>query len=81
MKVPETQSPLLDAYEAAHYLDLKHPGTLSNWRLQGVGPTYIRVGRNIRYLKSDLDQWLQNQRVASASMGRSASYMKGAANG
>ena len=80
MKAQKTQSPLFDAYEAAHYLDL-HPGTLSNWRLQDIGPTYIRVGRNIRYLKSDLDQWLQSQRVASASMGRSASYMKGAANG
>jgi predicted DNA-binding transcriptional regulator AlpA len=27
------------------------------------GPSYIKVGRAIRYLKSDLDEWLDQQKV------------------
>lgn len=32
--------------------------TLRRWRVLGEGPRYIRVGRNIRYMKGDLEQWL-----------------------
>ena len=46
------ESPLFNSHEAAHYLDM-FEGTLKNWR----------VGRNVRYLKTDLDSWLQAQRV------------------
>ena len=60
------ESPLLNSHDAAHYLDM-HEGTLKNWRVQGIGPTYVRVGRNVRYLKTDLDGWLQAQRVVYSS--------------
>lgn len=33
------------------------------WRRQRRGPAYVRVGRSIRYLVSDLDQWLAAHRV------------------
>ena len=64
MKAQKKRSPLFDAYEAAHYLDL-HPGTLSNWRLQGIGPAYVRIGKNIRYRVADLDEWITVRRVES----------------
>jgi hypothetical protein len=57
--------PLLNSYEAAHVLGLKHPGTLSNWRRMKKGPAYIRVGGNIRYAVTDLQSWLLTQRVVA----------------
>lgn len=32
--------------------------TLSNWRMLGRGPKYIRVGRLIRYRMKDVEAWL-----------------------
>ncbi|MCE3043958.1 helix-turn-helix domain-containing protein [Legionella sp. 16cNR16C] len=34
-------------------------GTLAN---RTPGPKYIKIGRSIRYLKEDLDTWLNQQR-------------------
>lgn len=36
-------------------------------RCRGGGPAYIRVGRLIRYRKSDVDAWLDSRRVSSTS--------------
>ena len=32
--------------------------TLQRWRLEGVGPTYVKLGRLVRYRQSDLDAFL-----------------------
>lgn len=37
--------------------------TLSVWRLHKKGPKYIRVGRLIRYRRSDIEAWLDSQTV------------------
>ena len=37
--------------------------TLVRWRNQGTGPSYIRIGRKIRYRKRDLDAWIETNRV------------------
>ena len=54
---------VLDTYEAARYLGLKNPGTLCNWRTDKKGPPFVRIGGNVRYLKTDLNAWLDDQRV------------------
>ena len=36
---------------------------LKQARIFGRGPSYIRVGRSIRYRIRDLDQWLEAHRV------------------
>jgi excisionase family DNA binding protein len=41
------------------------PGTLANWRYQGHGPTYLKVGRHVRYRAIDVDTWLDRQAVTS----------------
>jgi predicted DNA-binding transcriptional regulator AlpA len=38
--------------------------TLQAWRFQRRGPSYIKLGRAVRYLLSDLDLFLQNNKVA-----------------
>jgi excisionase family DNA binding protein len=36
--------------------------TLERWRQEGIGPTFIQVGRSPRYRRSDVDAWLEQQR-------------------
>jgi len=33
-------------------------GTLYGWRYKGVGPPAVRIGRHLRYDKSDVERWL-----------------------
>ena len=37
----------------------KSEKTLAKWRADGIGPTYIRVGRGVRYRPADVEQWLE----------------------
>jgi len=48
--------------EAAKYL--RRPvATLNAWAYRRVGPPFYRVGRAVLYKQSDLDAWLEQQRV------------------
>jgi predicted DNA-binding transcriptional regulator AlpA len=53
----------LDEIEVSRILGVAAQ-TLRNWRCQGRGPTYVRLGRSIRYLRTDLDRYIDSQRVA-----------------
>lgn len=56
---------LMTTAQAAQILKIS-PRTLEAWRLQGIGPNYIRIsGRCIRYTNSALDEWLQAQTCKS----------------
>ena len=48
--------------EAARYLRAQ-PRTLERWRLERVGPPYIKVGHRVVYRRVDLDTWLLSRRV------------------
>jgi excisionase family DNA binding protein len=52
--------PLTEA-EAAERLGLK-VATLRAWRHQGRGPAYVRLGRAVRYLASDIEDFLRSNR-------------------
>ena len=39
--------------------------TLTIWRSQGKGPSYVKQG-GISYYKQDLDQWMKQGRVETA---------------
>jgi excisionase family DNA binding protein len=47
--------------EAAARLGLK-VATLRAWRHQGRGPAFVRLGRAIRYLSTDIDEFLAANR-------------------
>ena len=59
---------ILTEAEAAAYLQLSR-GYLRQTRMttppEGLssGPPWIRLGRRVRYLKEDLDQWVRASRV------------------
>lgn len=62
------QSAVLQERDAARYIGMSVP-FLRQSRMHGArlkrtpGPPYIRVGRAIRYLRTDLDAWLESHRV------------------
>jgi predicted DNA-binding transcriptional regulator AlpA len=62
----------LSTDEAASYLGLS-PQTLRRGRMEGcrdnrVGsPPYIKIGKSVRYLRSDLDAWIASHRVSGGS--------------
>ena len=47
--------------EAAAYLGVQ-PATMEQWRWNGRGPRFAKIGRCVRYRRSDLDAFLE-QRV------------------
>lgn len=52
------EDPLLNSADAATYLDVK-TNTLAIWRSTGrYQIPYCKIGRNVRYRKSDLDAFL-----------------------
>lgn len=51
---------------AAARLGLR-PQTLAAWASRGEGPPFVKVGRSVRYRKSDLDAWLASRTVRPAA--------------
>ena len=44
------------------------PRCLQNWRTQGGGPSYIRVGhRTVRYAPEDLTLWLERRKFENTA--------------
>ena len=58
---PSHDSDPLTDLEAAARLGLK-VATLRAWRHQAKGPAFLRFGRAIRYLSSDLEDFVQANR-------------------
>lgn len=57
----ENQTELLSADQAAATIDVTS-GTLSVWRSTGrYGIPFIKIGRKVRYRKSDLIAWLESR--------------------
>jgi len=48
---------MLTTAEAAQLLGLAK-STLNKWRVYGTGPTFIKLGRAVRYRRSDLDAYM-----------------------
>ena len=42
---------------AERYRGLVSVGTLANWRFQGIGPPFRKIGKAVLYAESDLDAW------------------------
>jgi excisionase family DNA binding protein len=59
--MPETNEPLLDLDWLSEFIDIP-PRTIYNWRLHGEGPPAYRVGRHLRFRKSDVERWLSTVR-------------------
>ena len=34
--------------------------TLEMWRYRGTGPPFVKLGRLVRYVESDLEEWVRS---------------------
>jgi predicted DNA-binding transcriptional regulator AlpA len=68
---PGIPSPLLEPEEVAAILRVKI-NTLAQWRVKGGGPSFLKIGRCVRYRASDLDAWIDAQCRASTCDDRSS---------
>ncbi len=60
---------LLTTEEAARILGVK-PQSLAVWRLHGENLPFVKVGRLVRYRRSDIEKWLEAQTVTVRGEGR-----------
>jgi len=51
----------MDTLQASLYLGVP-AGTLARWRVEGVGPAYLKLGSRVRYEEGVLDAWVEGQR-------------------
>jgi excisionase family DNA binding protein len=59
------QSPeMLTREQAAKYLGLQVQ-TLNAWACRGCGPKFVKLGRAVRYRKSDLEAYIESRVVQS----------------
>lgn len=56
---------MLTTVEAAQHLGLA-TSTLNKWRVYGRGPAFIKLGRAVRYRRSDLDAYTTSHTHLSA---------------
>lgn len=52
--------PLIDVQQLAEYLDVPVK-TLYAWRYRREGPPAFRVGRHLRYRRTDIQRWIQQR--------------------
>jgi len=57
----------LTAEEVAAELRLASVKTLYKWREQRKGPPALKIGRGLRYTRSDVNAWIAEQRVLQTS--------------
>lgn len=68
--VAPVSTPLLDSLVAPSTLAERLGTTersLSEWRIKGRGPKFIRVGRGVRYRPEAVDAWLLAREHVSTS--------------
>ena len=71
---PTTRSQTLPDREAAIYIGMSE-SWLRQSRVTGNpdAPPFLKIGRSVRYLRSDLDIWLEHRRCRATIRGDSAS--------
>jgi excisionase family DNA binding protein len=56
----------LNTTQAAAYLGFTRKN-LEHWRSAGCGPAYFKVGRHVRYGRTDLDAWMAQRRLSNTA--------------
>ena len=57
---------LIDTVQLAEYLG-NEVNTCEGWRLKGIGPSFIKVGRLVRYNTQTVELWIESQTRNSTS--------------
>jgi len=67
---PRSES-IVNAEAAAQFLGLSAI-TLAKWRVTGGGPTFLKLGRSVRYRMADLQTWACGQSHSNTSQYRAS---------
>lgn len=67
---------LLTTKQAAERLHLKET-TMTQWRWQGVGPVFVKLGRCVRYRITDLDSFADARVFTSTTAAQHGQALKG----
>ncbi|MBM3205925.1 helix-turn-helix domain-containing protein [Candidatus Shapirobacteria bacterium] len=62
MSLKEVNVKWLTDKQVAGILEM-HVQSLRNWRAQGVGPSYSKIGRSVRYGQTDLYEFIERRKV------------------
>ena len=54
----------MDEYEVSTLIGFA-VGSLRNWRCMARGPSYVKMGRSVRYRLRDVLDWMESHRVES----------------
>jgi len=63
---PDNEEKLMTTHEAADFFGMA-PSTLEKWRVQAIGPTYVLIGRSVRYRLRDLLAFAEGRKVVTIS--------------
>jgi hypothetical protein len=66
-----SHEPLFKPEKAGEYVGFT-AGWLAKLRIYGGGPKFIKLGRKVRYARSDLDAWIAAGRSISTSEPKAA---------
>jgi predicted DNA-binding transcriptional regulator AlpA len=64
---------LLNIDDLARLTGMSRSG-LAKWRASGSGPAFIKIGRAVRYCRSDVEAWLASRRRAATWETVAANY-------
>lgn len=64
---------LLNNDETADMLNVSRR-TLPVWRVQGKGPQFIKIGKLVRYERTELDAWIRANTHSNTSRNGAQSY-------
>lgn len=56
---------LITPRELANELGLPET-TIAQWRYRHIGPSYLKVGRHVRYRREDVDRWIDGCTVTTS---------------
>lgn len=63
MTSPESDQEFLTIGELAEYLKVPEE-TVRSWRHRDTGPRGVRLGKHVRYRRSDVDAWIAERSLA-----------------
>ena len=52
---------LLPPDETSEKIGGTNPATLANWRSQGIGPPFVKIGGRVYYPEHLLDEWVTSR--------------------
>lgn len=58
-----TDDEIWTADQAAEFLG-RSPDTLRTWRHKGGGPVFAKAGKEVKYFRSDVIEWLRGNRYS-----------------